>query len=82
MDITDRFNELSIQSDFIKETAEIKCDQFECGTPLVENDMAKMSFEEVAEYIGTLRSTIKKLQDIKPHYDMSDLSDEFDYNMI
>ena len=42
MDITDRFKELSIQSDFIKETAEMKCDQFECGTPLIEKDMAKM----------------------------------------
>ena len=37
MDITDRFQELSIQSDFIKETAEMKCAQFECGTPLIEN---------------------------------------------
>ena len=78
LDITDSFQKLNLQSDFIKEAGEMKCDQFECGTPLVENDMAKMSFEEVAEYIGTLRSTIKKLQDIKPQHDISDLSEEID----
>ena len=72
MDITDSFQKISLQSDFMKEAAEIKC-----GTP----DMAKMSFEEVAEYIGTLRSTIKKLQDTKPQQDISDMSDDSDYNM-
>ena len=44
--------------------------------------MAKMSFEEVAAYIGTLRSTIKKLQDTEPQHDISDMSDDFKYNML
>ena len=78
LDITDSFQKLSLQSVFINESAEIICDQFDCGKPLGETDMAKMSFEEVADYIGTLRSTIKKLQDIKPQHDISDLSEECD----
>ena len=73
MDITDSLQKLSLGSDFIEESEEIRS-----GAP----DMAKMSFEEVAAYIGTLRSTIKKLQDTEPQHDISDMSDDFEYNML
>ena len=76
MSICDSLEHLSIQSVSTEERGMETRKRSECGTPVGKTEMAKMSFEQVAEYIGSLRNTISKLQDSKP--DISDQLDDCD----